>query len=196
MHIDIRSNSELATTKLGQLMGVSIGPFVLALVGDLGVGKTHFVQGLAKGLGIESDISSPTFTLVAEHDNESDGLNLIHMDAYRLSGSNDFIDSGLDEYFYQKAVVVIEWADLVMDALPPNRLKMEFTRLGDLSIPDVVETVAGSLDQEAVYLPQDNGARNIRISYEDELFWASFLKDIKEQLIEHPIEGLLWMEEE
>ena len=88
---------------------------IVCLDGDLGAGKTALTRGIAEGLGIRGMVSSPTFMLVIEHENE-DGPALFHFDAYRLSGAEDFFDAGLDEYFYRGGVCVIEWSDVIRDA--------------------------------------------------------------------------------
>jgi len=93
---------------------------VVGLVGDLGAGKTTFVQGLARALGVPGPISSPTFTLVHEH--ARGRLPLFHWDAYRLAGPADLADLGWDEYLRAGGVVVVEWADRIADALPAERI--------------------------------------------------------------------------
>ncbi|MDA5109814.1 tRNA (adenosine(37)-N6)-threonylcarbamoyltransferase complex ATPase subunit type 1 TsaE [Brevibacillus thermoruber] len=89
----------------------------LALEGDLGAGKTTFTQGLARGLGVRQVVNSPTFTIIKEYQGR---LPLYHMDVYRVG---DDVDSlGLDEYFFGDGVCVVEWASLIEDVLPQERL--------------------------------------------------------------------------
>lgn len=95
---------------------------VVCLIGELGSGKTVFVKGFAKALGIEETITSPTFTLIKEYTNSE--IPLYHMDVYRLDG--DAKTLGLDDYFNQDAVCMIEWADLITDYLPEERLEIKF----------------------------------------------------------------------
>lgn len=95
---------------------------VVCLIGELGSGKTVFVKGFAKSLGIEETITSPTFTLIKEYTNSE--MPLYHMDVYRLDG--DAKTLGLDDYFSQDAVCMIEWADLITDHLPKERLEIKF----------------------------------------------------------------------
>ncbi len=92
---------------------------VLALIGDLGTGKTALTGYIAQGLGIRDSIVSPTFTIVREY---TDGrLPLYHFDVYRLADSEEMLYIGAEEYFYDKGgVCVIEWADIVEDILPPD----------------------------------------------------------------------------
>ena len=92
---------------------------LLTLEGDLGAGKTTFTQGLARGLGVTDVVNSPTFTIIKEY---SGRLPLYHMDVYRVG---DDVDSlGLDEYFYGDGVCVVEWASLISDVLPEDRLEL------------------------------------------------------------------------
>ena len=92
---------------------------MLALIGDLGTGKTALTKYIAQGLGIKGSIVSPTFTIVREY---TDGrLPLYHFDVYRLADSEEMFNIGAEEYFYEKGgVCVIEWADIVEDILPAD----------------------------------------------------------------------------
>ena len=91
---------------------------VYALIGDLGTGKTTLTKSIAEGLGIERHITSPTFTIVQEY--REGRLPLFHFDVYRLRNAEDLFEIGADEYFFGRGVCVVEWADLVMDALPED----------------------------------------------------------------------------
>jgi tRNA threonylcarbamoyladenosine biosynthesis protein TsaE len=91
---------------------------VIALRGGLAAGKTTLAKGIARGLGIEEEITSPTFTLLNEY---SGRLPFYHMDAYRLSGSEDFRALGSDEALYGEGVCAVEWSERVDDALPDDR---------------------------------------------------------------------------
>ncbi|MGD6845282.1 tRNA (adenosine(37)-N6)-threonylcarbamoyltransferase complex ATPase subunit type 1 TsaE [Bacillus infantis] len=93
---------------------------VLTLEGDLGAGKTTFTKGLAQGLGIQRNVSSPTFTIIKEYMGR---MPLYHMDVYRVEDS--FEDLGFDEYFEGKGVTVVEWAHLIEDQLPEERLQID-----------------------------------------------------------------------
>jgi tRNA threonylcarbamoyladenosine biosynthesis protein TsaE len=92
---------------------------VITLEGDLGAGKTTFTKGLAKGLGIERNVNSPTFTIIKEYKGR---LPLYHMDVYRLEDT--FEDLGFDEYFDGDGVTVVEWAHLIQEQLPPELLNI------------------------------------------------------------------------
>ena len=95
----------------------------LALDGDLGAGKTLFTQGLAQGLEVAEEISSPTFTII--HEYESGGLPLYHMDVYRIKHPEEMYDLGYEEYFYGNGITVVEWAQLIAELLPEEYLGIE-----------------------------------------------------------------------
>ncbi len=114
------------TQKLGKTIGKWIEhPLVIGLTGDLGSGKTAFVQGLAEGLEVPDEyyITSPTFTLINEYPGR---LSLFHIDLYRLDSISDLEDIGLDELLYDQAVIAIEWAEKMSDDLPAEHLTMTF----------------------------------------------------------------------
>lgn len=94
---------------------------VICLTGDLGSGKTIFTKGFAEALGIDENITSPTFNIIKEY--TTGEMNLYHMDLYRLNG--DVKNLGLEEYFKKGGVVIIEWADLIEDYLPEERLDVK-----------------------------------------------------------------------
>lgn len=93
---------------------------VVALVGDLGTGKTTLTKYIAEGLGIKERITSPTFTIVCEY--HSGRLPLYHFDVYRLENADDLFEIGAEEYFYAGGVSVVEWADRVAEILPDDAL--------------------------------------------------------------------------
>lgn len=99
---------------------------VFALEGGLGVGKTTFSQGLAKGLGVMRHVDSPTFTVVKEYQGR---LPLYHMDVYRLDGVES--ELGLEEYFYGDGVCLIEWASIIEEILPDDTIYLSFQLLED-----------------------------------------------------------------
>lgn len=96
------------------------GEFV-AMYGDLGAGKTAFVQGVAKALGINSHITSPTFTIVNEYEGR---LDLYHFDVYRISDPDEMFEIGFDEYVNGGGVCIVEWAELIEDLFPDNYYKI------------------------------------------------------------------------
>ena len=107
------------TYELGEKIGQMAKPgMVISLTGDLGVGKTVFTQGLAKGLGIEEPVNSPTFTIVQVY--EEGRLPLYHFDVYRIGDIEEMDEIGYEDYFYGEGVCLIEWADLIREILPDH----------------------------------------------------------------------------
>ena len=101
---------------------------IIALMGNLGTGKTTFTKGLAEALGILETVGSPTFKLVSEYVGTHSVL--YHIDAYRLKGSNDFLNIGGEEYLTSEdGITVIEWADIIGDILDDNVIHVEFNRI-------------------------------------------------------------------
>lgn len=98
---------------------------VLVLTGDLGSGKTKFTEGILSYFNLEDEISSPTFTIVNEYCKKD--INIYHFDVYRLESSDEFYAIGGDEYF-EKGICIIEWGELIEDALPQNYIQILFKR--------------------------------------------------------------------
>lgn len=120
MNYKIISNSDMDTIELAQNIESEKFPnMVICMEGDLGSGKTLFTKAFAKSMGISENITSPTFNIIKEYDGE-EGYKLFHMDVYRLSESKE--DIGISEYFNKGGVTIIEWADLISDILPKDRL--------------------------------------------------------------------------
>jgi tRNA threonylcarbamoyladenosine biosynthesis protein TsaE len=120
------SFSVAETLKLAEKLAAKLkGGEIISLVGDLGAGKTHFVKGLACGLGIKGEITSPTFTLLHLYAGK---IPLAHFDVYRLTIPEDFEELGYEDYFAGPGVVVIEWGDLISPYLPAEylRIKIEY----------------------------------------------------------------------
>lgn len=108
--------------KLGCLLD---GGEVITLNGDLGAGKTSLTKSIARGLGIEEHITSPTFTIVNEYEGR---LKLYHFDVYRLECADEMYDLGYEEYFYSEGVSVIEWAEIIYELLPEEKLELFIER--------------------------------------------------------------------
>lgn len=100
---------------------------VLCLTGDLGTGKTHFSKGIAKGLEIKENITSPTFTILNEY--TSGKIPLYHFDVYRVNDSEEILDIGFDEYVYGNGITLIEWANLIEVILPENFLHVKIEKI-------------------------------------------------------------------
>ena len=98
---------------------------VLVLCGDLGSGKTKFTEGFLTYFGLENEILSPTFTIVNEY--KKNNINIYHFDVYRLEDSSEFYAIGGDEYF-ENGICLIEWGELIQDALPNEYIKIDFSR--------------------------------------------------------------------
>lgn len=117
------------TLKLGKLLGELARPGdVFCLLGDLGAGKTALAQGVALGLRIDEPVSSPTFTLIHEYMGR---LPFFHMDLYRLGSPEEGEELGLKEYFWGKGVCVVEWPQVVADALPQDILEIHIQIVED-----------------------------------------------------------------
>lgn len=101
---------------------------VVALYGDLGAGKTAFTGGLAAGLSITARVTSPTFTIVNEYPGE---IPLFHFDMYRLSGPDELFEIGWDDYLQRGGICVLEWAENVTDALPPEAIRISIDKTGE-----------------------------------------------------------------
>lgn len=124
------SHSPAETEAFAESIGRRARPgLVLGLVGDLGAGKTQFVKGLARGLGIQEPVLSPTFALL--HSYHSGRLPLVHIDLYRLDTQEQIVAAGLEEAFTAEGVTVIEWWDRWRANDPPNLSRIDFVALGD-----------------------------------------------------------------
>ena len=118
--------SEKETYDLGKELGAKAVPGqILCIDGDLGVGKTVLTKGFAKGLGVEDDVVSPTFTIIQIYDEGK--LPLYHFDVYRIGEPEEMYEIGFEDYFYGEGVCLIEWASLIEELLPENsvRIKIE-----------------------------------------------------------------------
>jgi tRNA threonylcarbamoyladenosine biosynthesis protein TsaE len=125
----VTTHSDRETIALGRKLGALLedGDMV-ALVGELGSGKTWFTKGIALGLGIGGNevITSPSFALVNEYEGK---VPFFHMDVYRLGSLSEFLSAGLEEFLHQSGVVAMEWADRWPEILPKKRIKVEFVIL-------------------------------------------------------------------
>lgn len=120
-----------ATQALAAALAGRLAPgCLLRLEGNLGVGKTTFVQGLARGLGVKGPVQSPTFTLVRQHTGTG-AVGLAHMDLYRLAGAAETRDLGLDAYLDGDAVLAVEWPDRAGEALPALGLVVSMALAAD-----------------------------------------------------------------
>ena len=121
------SNSAQETEALGERLAARLRPGdVIAYTGDLGAGKTAFVRGLARGLGIPDRVTSPTFTIVNEY--EGGRLPLFHFDMYRLASSEELFDIGWEDYLARGGVCAVEWSENIADALEGDLVRVDLRR--------------------------------------------------------------------
>lgn len=121
------SASEQETEAIGREMAQQLAPgAVVAFTGDLGAGKTAFVRGLARGLGVRERVTSPTFTIVNEY--EGGRLPLFHFDMYRLGSADELFDIGWEDYLARGGVCAVEWSENVSDALDNDCLRVDIRR--------------------------------------------------------------------
>lgn len=121
------SNSPVDTEAAGARLAARLIPgSVVAFTGDLGAGKTAFVRGMARGLGIEERVTSPTFTIVNEY--EGGRLPLFHFDMYRLGSSDELFDIGWEDYLARGGVCAVEWSEIVADALDGSCIRVDIRR--------------------------------------------------------------------
>lgn len=127
MKLRVITNSEIETKELGKKIAESIGNIkkVIVLNGDLGAGKTKFTEGFLSYYGLEKQISSPTFTIVNEYENEK--IKIYHFDVYRLSDVDEFYAIGGEEYF-DKGICIIEWGEQINEALPKHYMEIRIER--------------------------------------------------------------------
>jgi tRNA threonylcarbamoyladenosine biosynthesis protein TsaE len=132
MQRTLTTHSESETEALGAALGRLLRPGdVLALVGDLGAGKTCLARGVARGLGIDEPVTSPTFILVAEY-KAAGGFPLYHADCYRLEQAAAEAQAiGLDELLLDDGVAIVEWAERIEPLLPPDHLRITLTALNN-----------------------------------------------------------------
>ncbi len=133
MHIFASNRLEDTEALAVRLASLVQGGDVVLLLGDLGVGKTAFTKAFARGLGVESPVTSPTFTIMQNYDGVKDGqpIRLLHLDAYRLEGADAVEELGLYEQLDSGAIALIEWGDIVAAAFGTDPLVLEFTWLDE-----------------------------------------------------------------
>jgi tRNA threonylcarbamoyladenosine biosynthesis protein TsaE len=125
----LRSHAPAETQAIGECLGARLQPgAVVACTGELGAGKTCFLQGLARGLGVTGPVTSPTFVLVNQYRGR---LPVYHLDAYRTGSLTELVDLGLEEMLHGDGVTVIEWADKLLPLLPARTIRVHLSGLGD-----------------------------------------------------------------
>ena len=121
------THSPEETRALGERLAGTLGPgTVVAFTGDLGAGKTAFISGMARGLGIEERVTSPTFTIVNEY--EGGRLPLFHFDMYRLGSADELFDIGWEDYLVRGGVCAVEWRENVAEAIEDDAVRVDIAR--------------------------------------------------------------------
>lgn len=119
------AQTEAETIALGRNIGARLhSGDIIALQGTLGAGKTTITKGIAQALGVQETITSPTFCLISEYEGT---MPLYHMDVYRLEGSDDFVNLGVEDMLYGRGVTLIEWSEKIMDELPQKTIVLRLT---------------------------------------------------------------------
>ncbi|WP_039657567.1 tRNA (adenosine(37)-N6)-threonylcarbamoyltransferase complex ATPase subunit type 1 TsaE [Clostridium tyrobutyricum] len=127
------SNDMKDTILLGKKLGKILKPGdIICLIGELGTGKTHFVKGIAEGLGIVDNITSPTFSIVNEY--TSGRLKLYHFDVYRVNDPDEIEAIGFDEYIFSNAVSIIEWSNYIEELIPKERIEINIEKDISMSV--------------------------------------------------------------
>ena len=138
--MQIRTHSPEETEAIGRKIAAKLLPGdIIAYYGDLGAGKTAFTRGLAAGLGVTEQVTSPTYTIVNEY--LSGRLPLFHFDMYRLDSADDLFDIGWEDYLARGGVCAVEWSENVMDALPEDTVWVRIAREGDTGRSITIEGV-------------------------------------------------------
>ena len=144
MKVRYESRSAEETRRIGEVLGEQLKPGdVVATIGELGTGKTCFLQGLVRGLGVTETATSPTFVLINQYRGR---LPVYHLDAYRTESLTELLDLGLEEFFYGDGVTVVEWADKLLPLLPPHAIVVTISGLGgeprEILIEGLAEDIA------------------------------------------------------
>ena len=131
------TNSDKETEAIGEQFGRRVKDgTVIAMYGDLGAGKTAFVRGMARGMGITERVSSPTFTIVNEYLGER---TLIHFDMYRLGSADELFDIGWEDYLARGAVCAVEWSENVEEAFYGDEIRLTIEKISDTSRKITIE---------------------------------------------------------
>ena len=135
----IVTKSETETQQAGTELVKTLAPgSVVAMYGDLGAGKTAFVRGMTRGLGINFPVSSPTFNVVNEYPGK---VPMFHFDMYRLGSADELFDIGWDDYLERGGICAVEWSENVEEAFEPGTVKVTITKLGDSEREITVEVM-------------------------------------------------------
>ena len=155
-----KTESPEETQALGEKLGQTLKQGdVIALIGDLGTGKTCLTQGIARGVGIAPDeiVSSPSYILINEYNGT---VPIYHIDLYRLENSEEIAELGLSEYVEGDGICIIEWAERMAEVLPDSCIKIHITLADANALHTTDETLESILDS-----PEDENIRHIEIQY-------------------------------
>lgn len=134
--LKININNITETEKVGYILGKLLtGGEVICMTGDLGAGKTTMTQSIAKGLDVDDYVTSPTFTIINEYQGR---CPLYHFDVYRINDVDEMYDLGYEEYFYSDGVSIIEWADIIKEILPKERLNIEINKKDNIDNREII----------------------------------------------------------
>ena len=161
--LKVLTRSPEETLRLAVELGERCGPGdVVALVGDLGAGKTLFAKGLAKGLGVALDepVVSPSFTLLNEY---AGRCPIYHFDFYRLADVNDLENLGFDEYLGAEGVVLVEWAEMIPEALGPERLEIHLEYAGENQRIITISGMGRRYTEIVRLMNRENGINSLNI---------------------------------
>ena len=123
------SNSVQMTEQYGEMLAKELsGGTVVAMFGGMGMGKTQLVRGIARGLGLNAEVSSPTFALVHDYGGSP---SLVHFDMYRIGGWEDLYSTGFFDYLESGAILAVEWSENIENALPEDAIRLYFSRVDD-----------------------------------------------------------------
>ena len=148
MYTFISKNEEDTVDFAYNLAGFLEKGDVIVLTGELGSGKTKFTQGILKYYNLESEISSPTFTIVNEYNAKN--INIYHFDVYRLENEEEFFAIGGEEYF-EKGICIIEWGELIKNALPKEYIEIKFEKSeDDFNIRNIVINAYGDISNDKI----------------------------------------------
>jgi len=143
--INLSSSSAAETERLGEIIATQLNRGdVVAFVGDLAAGKTTMIRGICRGLNIQQQIDSPTYTLVNEYPGK---IPVYHMDCYRENRLEEWLELGVNEYFFGEGITLVEWADTIMELIPDTAIRLwldhnldtEDSRQIRMEGPEVVE---------------------------------------------------------
>jgi tRNA threonylcarbamoyladenosine biosynthesis protein TsaE len=126
----VTNSVEETETLAAEVAGVAQPGDLIVLVGGLGAGKTRFVQGFARAMGVEEPVTSPTFALVHNYEGR---VPVLHADLYRMVSEHEVLDLGIDEALADGAIALVEWGDIASDVLSPNRLTVTITDVDETS---------------------------------------------------------------